>query len=346
MSKNYLGISRDHSGSMSSITAGAARDYNAIIAAVQTAALEQNQDTIVSVVRCGSMDTRAPVVEREVVNSSVAALSPMAENSYRAMASGTPLWDSVGELIELFEAAPDAADPDVTFLIAVITDGEENASKKWTARQLAAKITQLQATDRWTFTFRVPRGYGKRFSQYGFAEGNILEWDTTSKGIAVATQATTQALSTYYSGLSRGIKSTNKFYTNIAEVSQAEVVSALVDISSEVSLWEVQADSAIRPFVESVTGGPMIRGSAFYQLTKTEDEVQDYKQIAIRDRTTGHIYTGAPARQMLALPTFGTVRVAPGDHGNYDIYIQSTSVNRKLPAGTKVLIWPNAGVMK
>lgn len=346
MSKTYLGISRDHSASMGSITAGAARDYNAIIAAVQNAASEQNQDTIVSVVQCGSMDTGERIVVREVVNSSVAALSPMAEGAYKAPASGTPLWDSVGELIEIMEAVPDAADPDVTFLVAVITDGEENSSRKWSASALINKIRQLQNTDRWTFTFRVPKGLARKFIKLGFNPGNVLEWDTNMKGLEAATQATTQAISTYYAGVARGITSTTKFYTNIADVSQAEVQASLVDISSKVTLWEVTETSAIRPFVESVTKAPMIRGSAFYQLSKPEDEVQDYKQIAIRDRTTGHIYTGAAARQMLALPTYGTVKVVPGDHGNYDIYIQSTSVNRKLPAGTKVMIWPEAGVLK
>ena len=87
----------------------------------------------------------------------------------------------------------------------------------------------------------------------------------------------------------------------------------------------------------------MKRGAAFYLLMKPENEVQDHKQIAIRDKKTGVIYSGVNARQMLGLPYHGTVKVVPGNHGGYDIFIQSTSVNRKLVKGTQVLYWDNVG---
>jgi len=35
----------------------------------------------------------------------------------------------------------------------------------------------------------------------------------------------------------------------------------------------------------------------------------------------------------------GTIKLAPGDHGNFEIFIQSTSNNRKLLAGTKCVYW-------
>jgi hypothetical protein len=87
----------------------------------------------------------------------------------------------------------------------------------------------------------------------------------------------------------------------------------------------------------------MKRGAAFYQLMKKEDEVQDYKQIVIRDKKSKVVYSGANARQMLGLPYNGTVKVVPGNHGTYDIFIQSTSVNRKLVKGTQVLYWDKVG---
>jgi len=42
---------------------------------------------------------------------------------------------------------------------------------------------------------------------------------------------------------------------------------------------------------------------------------------------------------LLGLPEVGSVAVNPGDHGNFNIFVQSTSVNRKLVAGTKALYW-------
>jgi hypothetical protein len=47
---------------------------------------------------------------------------------------------------------------------------------------------------------------------------------------------------------------------------------------------------------------------------------------------------------MLGLPRVGDARVRPGDHGKFDVFVQSTSVNRKLSYGTQVMYWENVGV--
>ncbi len=71
--------------------------------------------------------------------------------------------------------------------------------------------------------------------------------------------------------------------------------------------------------------------------------MQANKRIAIRDRTTGTVFAGDAARQMLALPTIGTVRLAPDELGDFDVFIQSTSVNRKLDADTQLMYWKEVG---
>jgi len=87
-----------------------------------------------------------------------------------------------------------------------------------------------------------------------------------------------------------------------------------------------------------------LKGSAFYQLIKTEARVQPNKLILIRDRTTGKVFAGDNARDMLGLSKIQNVRLHPGDHGNYDIFIQSMSHNRLLPRGSGVLYWEEIGV--
>lgn len=338
--KNYIGISRDHSGSMSSISRAAARDYNDNIASIKEASLANSQDTIVSVVEADS------IVRRVVVNSNVNALQPLNEHEYRC-GGQTPLFDSVGELIELFEKVPDANDLSVSFLIMAVTDGAENASRKYNAQTLSRKINELQQTDRWTFVFRVPRGGRYQLTRLGIPDGNILEWDQTSQGVQVASAATRSAFTDYYSARSKGATSTKKFYADMSNVSSKDVAVAMTDISSDVLLWPVSAKddgSAIRDFVEKrLNGDPLLKGAAFYQLNKTEPEVQDHKRIIVRDKTTNAIYEGPAARQMLGLPTYGTIRLAPDNLGNFDLFIQSTSVNRKVTKGTQVLYWKNVG---
>ena len=117
----------------------------------------------------------------------------------------------------------------------------------------------------------------------------------------------------------------------------------LVDVSNQVTIHRVKTVDhgiQIRDYVEQKLKKVYIRGSVFYQLTKTE-KVQDYKEIAIRDRIKGHVYTGASARDLLGLPEYGEIKLIPGSHGQYDVFIQSTSVNRKLVADTDVLILNN-----
>lgn len=348
--KTYIGISRDHSVSMARIARPAAVDYNKTIAAIKTKSKELNEDTIISVVRCGRPETNysrfnhqpySRVVD-EVVNSSLDALTPLNEAYYGADGPSTPLFDSVGRLIELLSSTPDANNPNTSFLVMAITDGEENSSQTWTASRLTNKIHELQRTGRWTFVFRVPRGSAHALStQFGVPRDNILEWDQTEHGVAVATAATETAFGEYYAARSMGATATGKFYTNLADVSVKEVQAKLVDISSEVNLWMTAQKESIRPFCERMSNQSFVKGAAFYQLTKTEPEVQDYKQIAIRHKKTGAVYAGPAARQMLGLPAVGMAYVKPGDHGDYDIYIQSTSINRVLPPGTQLLYWKN-----
>ena len=76
-------------------------------------------------------------------------------------------------------------------------------------------------------------------------------------------------------------------------------------------------------------------GNAYYLLMKPE-KVQHHKQIILREKGKEAVYAGLDARHILGLPSVD-VKVKPGDHANWDIFIQSTSVNRKLIQGTKLV---------
>lgn len=344
--KTYIGIVRDHSGSMSSLTDKAKDDYNQLVTDLKKNAIENEIDTIVSVIECGvrtpdGWDTKNNLV---VQNSSILGVKKL--DRYIANGNSTPLFDAIGQLIDVMLDVPDAKDPGVCFLINVITDGEENASKQY-RHSLPETIRELQRSDRWTFAFRVPHGGRRVLEAIGVYGGNIMEWEQTSHGFSKATATQTEAIRSFYGDVAKGQTASTSFYsTDLTGVSTQKVKSALVDITGEVTLRNVgmlHSGDQIRDFVESQMGVTMKKGAAFYQLTKKEDEVQDYKQILIRDKKSGKIYGGVHSRQLLGLPFSGTVKIVPGNHGNYDIFIQSTSVNRKLVGGTMVLYWDKIG---
>lgn len=99
----------------------------------------------------------------------------------------------------------------------------------------------------------------------------------------------------------------------------------------------VDKDSVIRDFVES-SGAVFRPGRGFYQFTKTE-EVQPRKEVILVDRESGDMFSGSEARELLGLPygTRGKVNPRGTATRGYDVYIQSTSYNRKLVGGTKFL---------
>lgn len=106
--------------------------------------------------------------------------------------------------------------------------------------------------------------------------------------------------------------------------------------SSDYVIVDVNRGCRIDSFVERITGKPYIKGSAFYQLSKRV-LVQATKQIYILDSKTNNVYQGENARALLGIPQTNC-KVEPDFNNRFCVFIQSTSLNRVLVGGTKLLI--------
>jgi hypothetical protein len=335
--KNYIAFVNDHSGSMGHLARGAISDYNTQINAIKDASSREMLDTVVSVAEAGG-DARVTVM---VSNPHV--LRPV--TSWQAK-GGTPLYDAVGHMMAMLLTLPDAQKQDVSFLVIVTTDGEETGSPTYPHARLGAMIKEAMKTGRWSFVFRVPTSIRSstmnEILDLGIPEGNIQKWETTLTGLAESTKKNTAAVDAYFTQRSAGVRATSAFYADASKVD----ITALEDISGKVSLYVVpQEDNGIeiRPFILKHRM-EHLKGSAFYQLTKTEARVQHDKLILVRDRASGKIFSGKQARSMIGLPNNRNARLHPGDHKNFDLFIQSNSVNRKLVGGTGVVYWKEIGV--
>ena len=105
------------------------------------------------------------------------------------------------------------------------------------------------------------------------------------------------------------------------------------------TVLEVDVDIPIRQFF-SRNGLDFKTGKRFYELTKRE-KIQDYKEILLMDRSTRDVFVVEQVRKILGIPQ-KTCTLKPDDLNNkmlskYVVFIQSTSVNRKLIEGTKFL---------
>lgn len=97
----------------------------------------------------------------------------------------------------------------------------------------------------------------------------------------------------------------------------------------------VDQNQAIRDFVND-QGLTFRVGRGFYQFTKSE-MIQERKEVVLMDKYTGDMFSGSAARDMIGLPFGMRGRIKPANLSKYDVFVQSTSYNRKLKPGTLFL---------
>lgn len=345
----FVGFSCDRSGSMRSIAKAALNDVNLQLNALREQAAIHGETTLFTSVDICSGARAIPQVNQ--VNTDIARIQN--HYSYQADGNATPLIDTTAKLIDVIcsSAEYQQADENSAVLIIITTDGGENVvfNGHPNHKRLMTNIRDLVSTGRWTFVLRIPSSCANEVNKWGWPSSvNILPWDTTTAGMERATQANVEGLRGYYAGRAAGVKATTTFYADLAQVSSTQVAATLEDISAQVAFWPVSSGEdgkQIRDFAESrLQGKPLLKGAAFYQLTKAEKEVQANKILIVRDKTTKAVYAGRAARQLLNLPENATVKLAPGSLGNFEVFVQSTSVNRKVVAGSELLYWSQVGV--
>lgn len=80
------------------------------------------------------------------------------------------------------------------------------------------------------------------------------------------------------------------------------------------------------------------KGKAFYQLTKKE-LIQDYKKIVVKRSEDGKYITGETVREILKIPKNNPKKISvdTNDIPDFEVFVQSTSYNRVLHPGTKLV---------
>lgn len=329
----------DASGSMSNIRNKVVEKYNQLLQECRINSKKVKQYTEVSLY---SFDTFVKTIYRNRnINSIKGGLLP----EYQ-IGGYTALFDATGQAIDDEVGTVDYNDENVAYLVIVITDGDENSSSKYYKNNDYSKnqkihelLKKVDRTGRWTVTFQVPRG-GKDtlVNQFSIYSDNIIEWDATDKGVEKAYTQTSLGLSNYYNDRKLGLTSTRGFYatTDLSQVTKSDL-RQLNDLSKQFMLLDVKKEQEIKEFVENQTGWPYRKGMAYYQLMKVET-VQENKDVLLREKTNGKIYGGSDARSLIGIPDNTRVKVNPGNHANYDVFIQSRSHNRILSRGTKILV--------
>lgn len=338
MKTNFIVMAIDASDSMSNIRQKTEDAFRNMLRTLREQAARYNQKTYVKVTSFGDcVNTIVDWVDVSEIND-----KPF---SYRVNGM-TSLFDAVGDGVEqirsLRHKTPAIFLTDSANLLLVYTDGGENASRRFSAQSIKNLIADCEKSGDWTLTFQLPPGGVKYFSdRFGLPLENLCEWEATAQGVREATERTSTSITRYFDDRAKGVKATRSFYspvvTDMSKVSVAKVKKKLDDLSNCFKSYSVDKESVVKEFTEAKTKRPYIIGQAYYQLMKSE-KVQPNKNILLVEKGKKAIWGGNAARDLIGLPIGEHAKVIPGNHANYDIYVQSTSVNRKLPRGTKVLI--------
>lgn len=164
----------DRSGSMSSIANEAIAGVNETVGTIR-AAQKNHPDlkqylTVVSFCGCS--------LKTFVYNQPIDDVPVMTPKDYRPCCS-TPLYDTMGEcLTKMREHVGNRNDIGVS--ITIITDGYENASRKWTGAQIKALVELLKA-DGWLFAF-IGANQDVREIKFNLSIDNVMAFEATEDG--------------------------------------------------------------------------------------------------------------------------------------------------------------------
>ncbi|MFF9907292.1 vWA domain-containing protein [Streptomyces olivaceus] len=336
---NHVALVLDASSSMSRLSGKVVEVADEQIAYLARRSQELDQETRVTVY------VFADQVECVIYDKDVLRM-PSLKQMYRVGGMTALLAATLKSQRELAQTAQLYGDH--SFLTFVLTDGQENASHRCSdapardPRALVDAVASMIETqeDNWTLAVLVPDQMGKREAmQYGFPKDNVAIWDATStQGLQEAGQVIQEATEKFMIGRSKGIRGSRAVFSMGADAVNKDTIKAAglkpVD-STKYQLVPVTRDAAIRDWV--VESGHTYRtGGAYYQLSKSE-KVQPKKQISVLEKKTDRIYTGPEARALLGLPDV-EVRIKPDHNDEFTIFVQSTSVNRKLVPNTRLLL--------
>jgi hypothetical protein len=226
---------------------------------------------------------------------------------------------------------------DHAFLAFVLTDGQENQSH----HNPSALVTRLNSLpENWTVACLVPDQRSVFEAKgFGFPSDNIAIWNATSAaGVTEVGETIRRATEGFMVSRSQGVRGTRSlFSTGLDAVNASTVRATLAPLDqSAYDILPVHEDAPIRDYVYS-RGLNYRIGSGFYQLTKTET-IQPQKRLVIREKATDKVYSGDAARDLLGLSSGVAVRVKPDANPEYDVFVQSTSVNRKVLQNTDLIV--------
>ena len=138
----------DSSGSMCADRVNTVNLFNKQVATVRTLAISYPEQTFLT-----GLTIFNDRIDHLFQETPVHKLIELSHDRYRPQGY-TALYDAIGESVNgiMKRFGTVIQNGEMSVVVIILTDGHENASRKYDQRMIAAMIDELQATDGWTFT--------------------------------------------------------------------------------------------------------------------------------------------------------------------------------------------------
>lgn len=163
-------------------------------------------------------------IDTPYVNVPVKKVKPLSRDTYNPT-GGTPLYDAVVDSVEaLYEEIGDAKKTGV--VITIMTDGEENSSRKHTQECLKKLVKKLEKKGNWTFAYMgANQDAWANAAAFGISAGNTMSWESSERGTDDAFRGVAMASMNYAAyaggggagGGSKGILRTSNLFNDLKE---------------------------------------------------------------------------------------------------------------------------------
>lgn len=194
----------DESGSMYSIKSQIISGFNETVQSIKGSQKKYpEQEHFISVVSFNDLENKLlhfldPVEKLNEINSEM----------YQPNA-GTPLFDAIGFAVnKLHSVVKDQENCNV--LVTIMTDGEENASREYSGKQIKALIEKLKE-ERWTFTY-IGTDHDVDKIALNLSISNTLIFNKNEAGIKDMFVKERQSRDNYYSKVQRMEDTKDNFF--------------------------------------------------------------------------------------------------------------------------------------
>lgn len=214
----------DASSSMSGYTDQTISTFNETLDALNDAEAE------VHVIRI-DFASAARVVKRGNLQDGDHKIS---RSNYRPSGS-TAMYDAIGLAFE--EADRIEHGDNTSFLIELLTDGEENQSRRWSAHEVKREIEARKRTGKWTVTVMGPKGSVNLFQNLGVDVGNIAQFNVNS-------EASRKGVTQMMRGATRGyVQTLNNSIGSVAVAGAYASVAGTGGGAADVDSWLATAQA-------------------------------------------------------------------------------------------------------